>query len=156
MSKSGGNGSVVETAPVENREPHERAVMSVVATLDRFLATADVAKVYGEPVRAGETVVVPVAETFSVFGFGVGGGSGRRAKGDESHGGGGGGGGGGGQTFARGVAVVVASPRGVEIRPVIDVTKIALAALTAGVFVTGVCLGWLKPDRALRQILRRG
>ena len=32
-------------------------------------------------------------------------------------------------------AVIVSSPEGVEVRPVIDVTKIALAALTAAGFV---------------------
>jgi uncharacterized spore protein YtfJ len=49
--------------------------------------------------------------------------------------GGGGGGGGGGRVFSRPVAVVVASPEGVRVEPVLDVTKIALAALTAGGFM---------------------
>jgi len=57
------------------------------------------------------------------------------ARGGLARRGGGGGGGGGGKTLARSVAVIVSSPEGVEIRPVIDVTKIALAALTAAGFV---------------------
>jgi uncharacterized spore protein YtfJ len=52
---------------------------------------------------------------------------------DENAGGfgNGGGGGGGGRIFSRPVAVIVASPQGVEVKPVLDTTKIALAAVTA-------------------------
>jgi uncharacterized spore protein YtfJ len=48
---------------------------------------------------------------------------------------GGGGGGGGGRTLSRPVAVIVASPEGVRVEPVVDPTKIALAAITAAGFM---------------------
>jgi uncharacterized spore protein YtfJ len=44
----------------------------------------------------------------------------------------GGGGGGGGGSMGRPVAVIVVGPDGVEVKPVIDLTKLALTAL--GVF----------------------
>jgi hypothetical protein len=43
------------------------------------------------------------------------------------------------------VAVIVASPDGVEVRTVIDVTKIALAALTAAGFVMAAWRGMKRP-----------
>jgi hypothetical protein len=46
------------------------------------------------------------------------------------------------------VAVIVSSPEGVEVRPVIDVTKIALAALTAAGFVWAAWNGMSKPKRS--------
>jgi len=42
-----------------------------------------------------------------------------------------GGGGGGGQTFSRPVAIIVAGPEGVQVKPVFDNTKVLLAAFTA-------------------------
>jgi len=60
------------------------------------------------------------------IGFGMGGG-----KDQGANVGGGGGGGGGGRAFARPVAAIVVTPNGVRVKPIVDVTKIALAALTA-------------------------
>jgi hypothetical protein len=45
------------------------------------------------------------------------------------------------------VAVIVASPSGVQVQPVIDVTKVALAALTAAGFMVGMMLRMLRPPR---------
>ena len=77
------------TAPRPSPPPRSR--------LGRFLATADVRKVFGEPVVHGDATVIPAAEVASAFGIGVGSGRG----GDPAGEGGGGGGGGGGTTFAR-------------------------------------------------------
>jgi uncharacterized spore protein YtfJ len=122
------------------------AVERVGETFERFLGTAGAARVWGEPVAHGETTLLPAAEVVAAAGFGMGSGSGE----DGQERGGGGGGGGGGHTFSRPVAVVVASPAGVRVEPVIDVTKIALAALTAAGFVLG---GFLKLRRAERRLL---
>jgi uncharacterized spore protein YtfJ len=97
-------------------------------TMVHFLATADVGTVYGQPIRKGDTVIIPTAEVFSVLGFGSSQGHMHRA---ESKGGKWSGGGGGGRTFSRPVAVIVASPEGVRVTPVFDTTKIILAGLTA-------------------------
>jgi uncharacterized spore protein YtfJ len=110
--------------------------------MERLLETADVSKVYSEPILHGDVMILPAAEVLAIAGFGMGSGGGvaveqegRRSRGS------GGGGGGGGKTLARAVAVVVASPDGIQVRPVIDFTKIALAALTAAGFVMAAWRG---------------
>ena len=97
-------------------------------TLAHFLATADVDTVYGQPIRKGETLIIPTAEVLAGLGFGSSHGLMNRA---ESRGGKWSGGGGGGRTFSRPVAIIVASPEGVRVTPVFDTTKIILAGLTA-------------------------
>jgi uncharacterized spore protein YtfJ len=125
-------------------------------TLERFLDTASVDLVYGDPIEHGDTLIIPTAEILAGLGFGVGSGSGSAGKhddeGEEGEEGGegygeGGGGGGGGRTFARPVAIVVSSPEGVRVEPVVDVTKIALGFLTAAGFMTGMILRMLSPKR---------
>lgn len=118
----------------------------VSRVMEKLLEAADVSKVYGEPVSHGEALLIPAAEVLALAGFGMGAGGGvavqqqgRRSRGS------GGGGGGGGRTLARSVAVIVASPAGVEVRPVIDFTKIALAALTAAGFVLAAWRGMKRP-----------
>ena len=106
--------------------------------IDTFLEVADVSRAYGDPVQSGDNLIIPTAEVLAGMGFGLGAGFGRGNKEDESQGGGSGGGsggGGGGRVLSRPVAVVIASPEGVRVEPVLDVTKIALAALTAGGFM---------------------
>jgi uncharacterized spore protein YtfJ len=102
--------------------------------INTFLEVADVSRAYGDPVQSGDNLIIPTAEILAGMGFGVGAGFGRNSKKDESQGGGSGGGGG-GRVLSRPVAVVIASPEGVRVEPVLDVTKIALAALTAGGFM---------------------
>lgn len=132
----------------------ESSMMEAVqAGIDKVLTTASVNAVFGKAVRQGDTLIIPAAEVLSFTGFGMGQGSGsapaRHEDGptepmmETENGpvpdlggevktatGSGSGGGGGGQTFARPVAVIVAGPDGVEIKPVLDMTKIGLAALT--------------------------
>jgi uncharacterized spore protein YtfJ len=57
------------------------------------------------------------------------------------------GGGGGGYTFSRPVALVIASADGVRVEPVLDVTKIALAALTTAGFMLGMMARMVKQPR---------
>ena len=132
--------NVDETADLEQ-------VMDVVeATLDRFLDAASVDMVFGEPIEYGNSLIIPSAELVAGLGFGVGSGSSSRPKEElkageeqrEDKNAGGSGGGGGGKILSRPVAVIVASPDGVVVKPVIDTTKIALAALTAAGFMFGM------------------
>jgi uncharacterized spore protein YtfJ len=97
-------------------------------TMAHFLSTADVDTVYGQPIRKGDTVIIPTAEVFSALGFGTSHGAMNRK---EDKGGKWSGGGGGGNIFSRPVAVIVAGPEGVRVTPVFDTTKIILAGLTA-------------------------
>lgn len=109
-------------------------------TIEEFLAAADVRVVYGEPIQHEDTVIIPTAEVLSLLGFGTGSGSGTDASQNPEHpsGGKGSGGGGGGRVLARPVAVVIASPEGVRVEPVFDITKIALAGITAVGFMVGM------------------
>jgi uncharacterized spore protein YtfJ len=107
----------------------------VQETLETLLETADVNKVYAQPIQHGDTIIIPAAEVVAGMGFGAGYGTGGPL--DEDGGGSGGGGGGGGKTFARPVAVIIADKNGVRVEPVMDPTKIALTALTAFGFIFG-------------------
>jgi uncharacterized spore protein YtfJ len=102
--------------------------------MDTLLEVANVSSAYGDPVQSGDNLIIPAAEVLAGVGFGLGAGFGRNSKEEDSQAGGSGGGGG-GRVLSRPVAVVIASPEGVRVEPVIDVTKIALAALTAGGFM---------------------
>lgn len=108
-------------------------------TMDAFLSNADVDAVYGEPFEKDGNVIIPAAEIVASFGFGIGFGRGSSQDSGKPASGGGGGGGG-GQIFSRPVAVIIASSEGVRIEPVIDLTKIALAGLTAGAFMLATLL----------------
>ncbi len=115
-----------------------QAVETVENTMERLFASANVKNVYGRPVQQGDTTIIPVAEVTVAGGFGVGVGfgddpdPGERKQMREA---GGSGGGGGGTKLARPVAVVVVSPEGVRVEPVIDLTKIGLAVITAWGFM---------------------
>lgn len=138
-----------DSAKVPSEAPSEARAAAV---MERLIASADVSRVYGEPVRHADTLLIPAAEVLTVAGFGMG--SGRGTFTDRAGGprrGSGGGGGGGGQTLARAVAVVVASPEGVRIEPVFDVTKIALAALTAAGFAWACWRGMARPKISWRR-----
>ncbi|HEY9088057.1 MAG TPA: spore germination protein GerW family protein [Anaerolineaceae bacterium] len=109
--------------------------------VDRFLDAAAVDAVYGEPVVHEGQMIIPTAEVISVLGVGYGGGGGSSESETENKGpdyGSGGGGGGGGRIFSRPAAIIVADASGVRVEPVVDVTKLGLAALTAFGFMIGM------------------
>jgi uncharacterized spore protein YtfJ len=118
-----------------------KSVEDVQETLDSFLETARVERVYGKPVEVADTVIIPTAEVLVGFGFGMGGGFGRsevEAEGSTGGAGEGAGGAGGGWIQSRPVAVIIADQESVRIEPVFDRTKIALAGLTAAGFMVGM------------------
>jgi uncharacterized spore protein YtfJ len=116
--------------------------------MDRILSSADASKVFGQPVTSGPYTVITASEVASGGGFGSGMGfglprgrrsdvseepvanAGAASAGTAAEGAGGGGGGGGG-SMGRPVAAIVITPDGVQVKPVLDVTKVGLAALTA-------------------------
>jgi uncharacterized spore protein YtfJ len=120
----------------DEMQNYDEAPNRIENLMSQFLAAADVQAVYGEPVEQGEYLIIPAAEILAVTGFGMGLGYGQGPKeGDVQQTGAGSGGGGGGRVLSRPVAVVVAGPAGVEVKPVVDITKIGLAALTAFGFI---------------------
>lgn len=140
--------TILNPAEAEITDP-EAALEVVQDTLEVFLETASVDRVYGEPIHHGDTLIIPAAEVLAGLGFGAGYGGGDDKEGSR---GGGGGGGGGGRTFSRPVAVIVASPEGVRVEEVVDPTKIVLAALTAAGFMVGMFLRMVSPRRAMKEI----
>ena len=121
----------------EEREIEESYPV-IQQTMDKFLAAANVEAVYGEPLVQEDVAIIPTAEVLSVAGFGVGSGYGTDQVTGETQVSGGSGGGGGGKVLSRPVAIIVSSADGVYIEPIVDVTKIALAALTAAGFMIGM------------------
>ena len=118
--------------------------------MDKFLSAAHVDAVYGAPIVHEETLIIPAAEVLSFTGFGIGGGSGSGPSSadnpEAANGEGEGvGGGGGGRVLSRPVAVIIAAPEGVRVDPVVDVTKIGLAALTAAGFMFGMWMRMARP-----------
>lgn len=113
-------------------------------------ARATVKTVFGEPVEIRGRTIIPVAKVR--FGFGMGMGRGKREddeKHDADHHRAAGGGGGGGVVI-RPLAVIEVSESQTKVTPIVDVTRISLAAIALaawGIF-------WV--SRALRAEAQRG
>jgi uncharacterized spore protein YtfJ len=120
-----------------------RAIDAVQGTMDKFMAVADVKRVYGEAVQHETATIIPTAEVVAAMGFGAGYGAG--GPGGEA-GGNGGGGGGGGRAFSRPVAVIIADENGVRVEPIADRTKVILTALTAVGFIAATIGKMMKGD----------
>lgn len=102
--------------------------------LNRLMSTARSESVFGHPIEKDGVTVITASEV-SVglgVGFGYGGGAVPAGETDEEQEteGAGGGGGGGGFAGARPVAVIIIKEDRVSVEPVVDPTKLGLAALT--------------------------
>jgi uncharacterized spore protein YtfJ len=97
-------------------------------TFSQFFGDPSPSTVFSPPERIGDDLVIVAAAWERAGGFGYGQG---QAPGEGS----GFGGGGGGASQGRPVAVIRVTPRGVEVRPVIDLTKITVTALFAAIGV---------------------
>jgi uncharacterized spore protein YtfJ len=128
MTAVTGKADVTET-------PRDRREISQAETLERTLnqAMASVRSdaVFGRPVEKGPTTVIPCTDI--MVGMGMGGGRGQGKATEEVTEGEGLGGGAGGH--GRPIAVIVLGAEGVRVKPVVDVTRLALAALTTAGFM---------------------
>lgn len=110
--------------------------------VEKIYSAAQPGAVYSEPVVSGNYTIITASEVTAGGGFGSGLGFGptkgpaEKQSGEEvsqsqqtSRGGGGIGGGGG--SNGRPVAIIIIGPGGVTVKPVFDMTKIALASITA-------------------------
>ncbi len=112
-----------EHAAVGAQIDEERIRATMTSGLDRLMnVSAD--RVYAEPVRAGDRVVIPAASVEFSGGFGFGG--------DNVSNGGGGGG---GHQAGRPVAIIEVGPDGVRVKPVIDFTRVGLTVIAAALTV---------------------
>jgi uncharacterized spore protein YtfJ len=108
----------------------------LAAMLDRITAASSHAAVFGAPVESNGYTVITASEVAAGGGLGYGGGTtagqqlevpgGRDPQVTGGHGGGGGGG-----SLGRPVAVISIGPDGVKVAPIVDVTKVAIAGMTA-------------------------
>lgn len=119
----------------------------VAEMMEKLFAVTEAGVVFSEPMTVeGQTIITASEIAVGMgLGFGVGAGSsdpkghgkghkadeGETSEGEESEIGVGGGGGGGGGANGRPVAVISISEEGVQVEPVVDATKIALAFFTA-------------------------
>jgi uncharacterized spore protein YtfJ len=112
------------------------SLRDVMDETDRLFATARPEAVFAEPVAVEGRTVISAAEVMVVAGFGGGGGFGPApAQGegpppDATAGGSAVGAGGGGAAYSRPVAVIIIDGNGVRVEPVVDATRLGLAALT--------------------------
>jgi uncharacterized spore protein YtfJ len=100
--------------------------------IERIFSATRPGAAYGEPTHVGERLVITASEISAGGGYGFG--SGTSAPTEPAAGpaaGSGGGAGGGGGSTARPVAVISVGPDGVTVRPIVDVTKVVLALVTA-------------------------
>jgi uncharacterized spore protein YtfJ len=98
---------------------HEAQRTTISSGLDRLM-NVSANRVFAEPVRVGDRVVIPAAAIECSGGFGFGG-DGRSN----------GGGGGGGHQVGRPVAIIEAGPSGVRVKPVVDFTRVGLTLVAA-------------------------
>lgn len=101
--------------------------VDVSIPLNAVLGKADPGTTFSEPTAVGDSLIFTASAWERAGGFGFGGGYG--SSGDED--GGGQGGGGGGAAQGRPVAVIRVTPSGVEVEPVVDLTKIGVTFLFA-------------------------
>ena len=111
-------------------------------TITRLTEVAGPSAVFGAPVARGDTTVIPCCRVSVGLGFGGGGGTGSartenagaeemRADQEPAQSGEGLGGGGGSQ--GRPVAAIILTPDGVQVRPIVDVTRVAFAGMATAV-----------------------
>ncbi len=101
-------------------------------TVSKLLDAAKVEAAYGQPVQYADATIIPTAEVLSFAWVGSGSGGGKSDTGENI--GGGSGAGGGGRVLSRPVAAIVITSSGVRVEPILDTTKVGLAALTAAGF----------------------
>ena len=103
----------------------------------------DPIQVYSQPMQQGKYLVIPAAEVVSTMGYGPGGSATLLGIKDmESS----------ERAFSRPVAVVVASGEGLRVEPVVDFTKIGLAAITVALFLLGFFIRLLNPGEMLKTL----
>ena len=107
------------------------------SVIKRLYSAAQPGAVYSEPVKSGNYTVIMASEVAVGGGFGSGSGlapQGKKADEESPQSpqiSGGSGIRGGGGSSGRPVAIIVIGPDGVTVKPIFDITKIALAGITA-------------------------
>ncbi len=130
-----------KTSPIAFTESNREQLLGV---MERIYSAAQPGAVYGQPVVSGNYTVITASEVSSGGGFGYGSSFGpavtsstrkvsdeQAAQAPAQQPSSGGGVGGGGGASGRPVAIIVIGPDGVTVKPVFDITKIALTGISA-------------------------
>jgi uncharacterized spore protein YtfJ len=125
------------------RQPPASAALAPLMerTITRLTEVAGPTAVFGAPVAKGDTTVIPCCRVSVGLGFGGGGGAGpARAQdaqtdtqADQAQTAAGEGLGGGGGSQGRPVAAIILAPDRVQIRPIVDVTRVAFAGMATAI-----------------------
>jgi uncharacterized spore protein YtfJ len=116
---------------------------AALAAITKLFDVYEPGVVFSEPLTVGDNTVITAAEVNVAMGLGFGRGSGDAGEsGGEGRGGGGGGG-----SAGRPVAAIIIGPKGVQVEPIVDVTKIAIAFFTT---IGAIFMAW----RAMRRIAK--
>ena len=125
----------------------EKTSEQLPPVLEKIFSAAQSDAVYSKPIVSNNYTVITASEVASGGGFGSGTGFGPSApssteerpneEGSQSEqvNSGGSGMGGGGGSSGRPVAIIVVGPEGVAVKPIFDITKVALAGIAARITV---------------------
>ena len=117
---------------------------ATLAVLDQLFDVYTPGTVFSSPTAKGDYTVITAAEVNVGLGVGFGAGGGGDDQGTE---GSGGGGGGGGASAGRPVAAIIIGPQGVEVQPIVDVTKLGIAFFTT---LGAILMVWRAMQRRTR------
>jgi uncharacterized spore protein YtfJ len=138
----------------------EKTSEQLPPVLEKIFSAAQADAVYSKPIISGNYTVITASEVTAGGGFGSGTGFGpatpslaeRRPHEEGSQAepvdSGGSGMGGGGGSSGRPVATIIIGPEGVSVKPIFDITKIALAGITAWITMLTVFRGARKVRKA--------
>ena len=105
--------------------------------MTKMIDIANVDAVFGKPVERRDITIIPCCEVSMGGGMGMGSGpAGTPEQKNQTVSTGGGAGGG---AYSRPIAVIVMTPEGVRVKPILDLNKVVLSALMTGAFM----LPWL-------------
>jgi uncharacterized spore protein YtfJ len=114
--------------PEEQKLIKQDHIDELFVRLENMQANASVDAVFGQPVTAGDKVVIPIASVSYGFGMGFGEATGQEVE--QSNGGAGGGEGGG--MGARPLGVVEITPEHTRVEPIVNEQTVTLAGMLLG------------------------
>lgn len=112
------------------KKPVSQSIDDIVSRVDGLFDVARPEAVFAPPVTVDGRTVISAAELLVGMGIGGGGGPSPATEGQADGENAGMGAGGGGYAQSRPVAVIIIDGDGVRVEPVVDVTKLGLAAIT--------------------------
>ncbi len=134
------------------KSPAQKATNDMIS---RLFDVAHADAVFSTPYSAGEYTVITASEVMVSMGAGYGGGGNlpeidaeNEDSDDPPSSGYGGGGGGGGVSFGRPVAAISIGPGGLQVKPIVDPTKISIAFFTTMAAMVATLLNIIRSQKS--------